>query len=502
MSTLKTGDHRPESGSYTLTLQEFDIRVVSSGRLQVEILIPETEKRTSSTYNEYLQILLLDDWLRDIYVSSSGSGAVGTAVGDYQSYAGNRQYRLTFSDDTTNTVTVHSVAFVTTVAGYVTYYGITFEPVSGSLDISEWETYLAARTQSILASGVATKTPMGSDDQPLNAQSIQFDNDRKLGMERGVPIFQVKEDGGDIHRKVVLGHDRMVNYADLTAHSDGVSKLLPSPADRILTNTIHVSGLTGNAKLRMQDPTKMALLPYNHRTVAIHNRDSTYYTDILDWDGATKIRVNKKQKAVLSFAAHGDGGGEVFGASLPPRLMLGNAGVTNSFGDLPYYSYDSASQWVRSVPLLAESAFDQIDTDAFTIGSQTFTNGLALTNNLIHTAQTFTVNKPGELYYKHILQIGIDDAAIGSLLAVSLYIFRRRSNVVTAFEVSSQKDLTPNSSGRLLVWEFIEEALAGDLIAPVLIYAQSNTMNPGHVLISSVRIFGSLKPEYSQDYTP
>ena len=500
---IKTEDFTLEGGTYSAPFKDLDFVPETSTRFRLRVSIPETEGLTISNYLNFPLIVALHKWLQNIYVTGTGPGAVPGSI-ESSSYAGLRDFRVTFSDGTSNTFRLYQSGRSVS-EGIITSFWLSWvlEGNNAAYVLSTWETYLAGYSQDVSAVGMPAKSPLGDKNQPTAMQFADFGGDRRIFFERGLPVIQVKDEGGIATRKVVVGQDRIVSLSDLELRASG-EYFLPAADDKIMANTLHVGpGLTEDVILEMRFPEEMTGLPHNHRVLSIHNRDSTYNVQIKDWGtGVNRVQMNPKQRCALSFASHADGGGEVYGVELPHRLMLANTSSLGSLASIAgYYSHDD-DYWVRHAPMPASANFVQLDTDAFQIGSTSIaTVGLVLNaTNITHTSGTFMILKKGELRFQHSLQIQI--SSVGQWTFPSLFLARKRGNVLSLLNVSPQSAVSINSSSRVFIWNFLDEVEIGDLIAPMISYEQSTTLSPTNVLIVSASIAATLKPELALEYTP
>ena len=385
---LSTKSFIPTGGTYNVGLSILDFVPVNSRSFRFELNIPETDGVTPSTFNDYRPLRAFHQWMVDHYVAGTGVGAVGNPVAALNSYTGGRHFSVEFAPNNAKVFTVTQMAYgLAAGTPNVFFWSANFQLVSSTATYSttEIESYLATTLQSIPATGLATTTLLGSASQPLAAQSVDFGNGRELLVERGAPIIQIKDPGDTVPRKIILGNDRAANITTLTTHSSG-AYLIPAPHEKALVNTIHVGpGLTAGVTLRMQTPPLMAGLMFNHRRVAIHNRDSLYPLPIVDWNGVVRITLSPGQQCVLSFSSHDDGGGEVFGASIPQRRMIATAGTLGPLSDMNYYAAGT-TQWARPCPTPPVASYEVLDSDAFDIGSSTFTDATLLAaSSFAHT---------------------------------------------------------------------------------------------------------------------
>ena len=499
---IKTEDYTPNSGNYQIPFSEIDFVPLNSTHFRFEFNIPETDEYTASNLHEITILKALHKWLEDHYVSGTGTGVVGSSVGSLNSYTQGRHYSVTISSGNTKTFTVTQAAYGLASSSYIFFFSMNFQLTSSSATYSTsvWEAYLTSHRQTLSAAGVASKSPLGSNAQPIGAQSLDFGNDRKFLLERGVPVLQIKDQGDDTSRKIIIGQDRVASYSDLASHSSG-AKLMPAPHERVFSNTIHIGpGLSTDPLLRMQTPPIMAGLMYNHREVNIHNRDTNRIATIADWNGVSRITLNPGQKCTIAFSSHDDGGGEAFGVDIPRRIMLADISNLGALNTVNYYTGNS-TQWARPCPTPTSLQFAHFDYDAFSIGTGTLVDATQISaTNFVHTPQTIKILKKGEFHFRQRVQIEIT-AADGVWASATLYIVRVRGSTMSLLDPSTEFGISSSSAGRVFSWELLDEVEVNDLFGAFIYYPNTVSLSPSGIQITSSRIEATLKPDLIVEYS-
>ena len=243
---------------------------------------------------------------------------------------------------------------------------------------------------------------------------------------------------------------------------------MPTPNQRPLTSIIRVSGKTDPETIYLPRYQSIAKRVNNARPFQVHNHNDDitaliHLVESVTENNIVSLRPGEHGDFVASF--NSDGTGRLIG-HVPPRVCEHFfEDNEDAIATVPYVEVDSDT-WGRIIPLDSTAdAEARVDSDAFTLGSATFSNGISI-NSAVSNNVTgcFTIEKPGPANF--VMEVTLAPTADASGVWTSghgIRLHRLRGLVVTQRHRVRFEEYAPASQGvRNYRFEWEDDGIRAD----------------------------------------
>ena len=443
----------PLTSIFNFAIREWQAvpRIDAASRFEFQLQIPDQLKVTADDLDNFVPMLgielFLDGTLDD------GETDIGTDFSASDSWT-DRDMTLTFADSTTMAFEVFGILVDTNSDDHVVAFEISCDVTDGGgYDINKINGVLATANQSISGADVLLDSPLGEHDNPVRGREFDYGGDRavKQTEEAGNIVTHFTDDGEDYDVGVIQGNTRIIDFDDLPTNADSES-LLPLPSQRPLTSIIRVSDKIDPETIYLPRFQNIAKRVNNARPFQVHNHNDDitaliHLVESVTDNNIVSLRPGEHGDFVASF--NSDGTGRLIG-HVPTRVSEHFfEDNEDAIATVPYVEVDSDT-WGRIIPLDSTTdAQARVDSDAYTLGSATFSNGIeinaALSNNV---AGCFTIEKPGTAnFVMEVTLVPTADASGAWTSGHGIRLYRLRGLVVNARHRVRFEEYAPASQG-------------------------------------------------------
>ena len=356
-------------------------------------------------------------------------------------------------------------------------FGIDPAGSGGTFDIDALNRLMQTQSVNIPGSGRTVEPQHGSTDVPSRARKLIV-ADAELELANGIAVVKWTDPGTDVKRTLPLGggYGRSLDYSTLPNRSGG-GKRTPRPEEFPRADIIHYTG-AGNASLYFESMPLFVGYSGADRRGVVHNRSAGGGVLSL-YDPNLNIMMAIQPDESFSFRATMglDGSSELVGYELPTRYQIVDYAPSVSPNN-NYYSWsdDGSNYRVRPwVPVGAQAiAYERNDTDEFSTGSATITDGANLISGFVESNHVIKIAHDGDLELHQDIELEVLQS--GTLTGGhSAVIVRKRGSSVTIVHRDSQPELTGVGVHRTYTNTLIEPCEAGDIYLLALLYPTAGT---------------------------
>ena len=443
----------PLTSIFNFAIREWQAvpRIDAASRFEFQLQIPDQLKVTADDLDNFVPMLGIELFLDGLL--DDGESDIGTDFSASDSWTG-RDMTLTFADSTTMAFEVFGILVDTNSDNHVVAFEISCDVTdSGGYDINKINAVLATANQSISGADVLLDSPLGEHDNPIRGREFDYGGDRavKQTEEGGNIVTHFTDEGEDYDVGVLHGNTRIIDFDALPTNVDSES-LLPTPSQRPLTSIIRISDKTDPETIYLPRFQDIAKRVNNARPFQVHNHNDdltalVHLVESVTDNNVVSLRPGEHGDFVASF--NSDGTGRLIG-HVPPRVCEHFfEDNEDAIASVPYVEVDSDT-WGRIIPLDSTAdALSRVDSDAYTLGSATFSSGLdinaAISNNV---AGCFTLEKPGPVNF--VMEVTLAPTADASGVWASghgIRLYRLRGLVVNQRHRVRFEEYAPASQG-------------------------------------------------------
>ena len=504
----------PEAGDFDQILEAWRALAVTAIRVQFRLIIPVAAGRTTGNVGEYLPLRGMLAYLETVRVKQDSLGnAVGTVMDPYvttydqvgaQLNPANQQWRIPQATGQNVDLVLSSVTSIS-IGSAVVSVQINFNEEAASpdsYDVDALNSLLDITTGSL--TGVVTaavERPSGSPDVDFQGRRWRIDEHRNVE-----PVNdQVLIHGRDIRleRDYEIPWDstysRSMPYDDLRNGYSG-EKLSPVESH---VRTIHFGpGATADGILQVEEPPKFVLSPGGEKDLELHNDDAVRTFQLKDW--ARDVRMTLRPGEKLSVRGHRrrNGTGSLRGLQVPTRYAIATRGEYGNLGSTGYYGAGANRAYPLPQPL--QSEYSRFDTEAFEIGTETWTDGVNWgASAVVFSRYTLKILQSGDLIYKKKVQVNVQGSGnLPSSHYVEMLIERQGAFWDGAPGIQHQNALTGLDTSHIYTLDYVGPIQAGDIIVCELIAPISSSLAIGDVRVDGLEESAILVPDIDVEYTP
>ena len=331
--------------------------------------------------------------------------------------------------------------------------------------------HLQAYLQGTVSLDVMTEREnrLGERRTPIRGNKVILTDQVELDAFLGIPKFTVQDEGSEVKERVPAGGSfRVIDHEDLSGGA-GLPQV-PTLREKPMVGAIHHYG-TSDTILRLLRPSLAAGFSGVARPLIIDNQGTGKY-QIQDWSGNNVVTLRKGEEAHLRFSFDREGQGRVLG-KVSPRRQIITRGASGFLWQGGHYNY-SATEW--AIPVLCPAPLHN-DDDAFSVPSSDSLSGETAWTlaNISRGRDTFQVLKPGSLiFYQNVRWSVPGHGNMPAGLRTVFHIIR--GSTILGFTINTYGAIAGDGSSHEMVWLWIGEVQAGDIIVPVLAYPKSETI--------------------------
>ena len=484
---LRTQRLKPTESAIDFPLRQWEAipSIVTAGEFRIEVPIPVQLKILAADLDSHAPIMAMRE---ELEANRDDGTAFGTDFSEQASWE-NRNVTVTFGDGTTLTFSYDSLSHTTeTVDGtaYYTSFGLVLTVDSGgSYDVNKLNALLATSERSISTTGIKVDGPIGDYESPAQVREVDFGNGRRIAVEEGSFVHYVRDGDGDHAVGVVLGNTRMISLAELV--DDGLAnKYVPASSDRPLAHIIRISDQTTALDINIDSYQGLAKKVNNAFPFEIHNHNTgaAGLVHLLNPAGGNIVSLQPGQHGEFVSTFNPDGTGRLIGhLSAERRAIFAGTESQGTFSG-PYVSLDAA-YWGRLISLDDDGRI--IDGDAFSIGSSSFSNGIAVASAMAVDNENFlNILKLGHCRFIQEFQLQTAPGATGSWGAGhGIDLWRYRAGTAEEIHSVEWQEFNPVIGVRTYRFRYEDDVEVDDRYGFFFRYPKNPTLGPGNVQVAA-----------------
>ena len=504
----------PEAGDFDQILEAWRALAVTAARVQFRLIIPVSAGRNTGNVGEYLPLRGMLAYLETVRVKTdSGGDPVGTVMDPYvttydqvgaQLNPANQQWRIPQATGQNVDLVLSTVTSIS-IGSAVVSVQINFNEEAASpnaYDVDALNSLLDITVGSL--TGVVTaavERPSGSPDVDFQGRRWRIDEHRNLE-----PVNdQVLIHGRDIRleRDYEIPWDstysRSMPYDDLRNGYSG-EKLSPVESH---VRTIHFGpDATADGILQVEEPPKFVLSPGGEKDLELHNDDAVRTFQLKDWNRDVRMTLRPGEKLSVRGHRRRNGTGSLRGLQVPTRYAIATRGEYGTLGSTGYYGAGANRAYPLPQPL--QSEYSRFDTEAFEIGTETWTDGVNWgASAVVFSRYTLKILQSGDLIYKKKVQVNVQGSGnLPSSHYVEMLIERQGAFWAGAPGIQHQNALTGLDTSHIYTLDYVGPIQAGDIIVCELIAPISSSLAVGNVRVDGLEESAILVPDIDVEYTP